>query len=124
MSEVTTELAANIAKLVDLSKQLKEARSDIKVLSQAEKQLKEFVKTNMMTQGIDTINLRKGGAVVIRTSNRKSGMTKDTVRNGLDAFFGGNEAQVEGAMNAIQDTLQTKETVSIAITGIKKTGDK
>jgi|TARA_B110000914_G_scaffold226325_1_gene250529 hypothetical protein len=124
MSEVTTELAANIAKLVDLSKQLKEARSDIKVLSQAEKQLKEFVKTNMMTQGIDTINLRKGGAVVIRTSNRKSGMTKDTVRNGLDTFFGGNEAQVEGAMNAIQDTLQTKETVSIAITGIKKTGDK
>tara|TARA_B110000977_G_scaffold51575_1_gene70121 strand:+ start:856 stop:1230 length:375 start_codon:yes stop_codon:yes gene_type:complete len=124
MSEVTTELAANIAKLVDLSKQLKEARSDIKVLSQAEKQLKEFVKTNMMTQGIDTINLRKGGAVVIRTSNRKSGMTKDTVRNGLDTFFGGNEAQVEGAMNAIQDTLQTKETVSIAITGIKKTSDK
>ena len=124
MSEVTTELAANIAKLVDLSKQLKEARSDIKVLSQAEKQLKEFVKTNMMTQGIDTINLRKGGAVVIRTSNRKSGMTKDTVRNGLDTFFGGNEAQVEGAMNAIQDTLQTNETVSIAITGIKKTGDK
>ena len=124
MSEVTTELAANIAKLVDLSKQLKEARSDIKVLSQAEKQLKEFVKTNMMTQGIDTINLRKGGAVVIRTSNRKSGMTKDTVRNGLDTFFGGNEAQVEGAMNAIKDTLQTKETVSIAITGIKKTGDK
>jgi hypothetical protein len=124
MSEVTTELASNIAKLVDLSKQLKEARSDIKVLSQAEKQLKEFVKTNMMTQGIDTINLRKGGAVVIRTSNRKSGMTKDTVRNGLDTFFGGNEAQVEGAMNAIQDTLQTKETVSIAITGIKKTGDK
>lgn len=87
MSEVTTELAANIAKLVDLSKQLKEARSDIKVLSQAEKQLKEFVKTNMMTQGIDTINLRKGGAVVIRTSNRKSGMTKDTVRNGLDTFL-------------------------------------
>ena len=124
MSEVTTELAANIAKLVDLSQQLKEARSDIKVLSQAEKQLKEFVKTNMMTQGIDTINLRKGGAVVIRTSNRKSGMTKDTVRNGLDTFFGGNEAQVEGAMNAIQDTLQTKETVSIAITGIKKTSDK
>ena len=124
MREGTTELAANIAKLVDLSKQLKDARSDIKVLSQAEKQLKEFVKTNMMTQGIDTINLRKGGAVVIRTSNRKSGMTKDTVRNGLDTFFGGNEAQVEGAMNAIQDTLQTKETVSIAITGIKKTSDK
>lgn len=124
MSEVTTELASNIAKLVDLSKQLKEARSDIKVLSQAEKQLKEFVKTNMITQGIDTINLRKGGAIVIRTSNRKSGMTKDTVRNGLDTFFGGNEAQVEGAMNAIQDTLQTKETVSIAITGIKKTSDK
>ena len=50
-------------------------------------------------------------------------MTKDTVRNGLETFFGGNEAQVEGAMNAIQDNLQIKETVSLAITGIKEKED-
>lgn len=123
MSEVTNELSENVSKLVELSKQLKEAKSDIKVLNQAEKQLKEAIKTNMLTQGIDTINLRKG-KISIRKSNRKTSMTKDTVRNGLETFFGGNEAQVEGAMNAIQDNLQIKETVSLAITGIKEKEDK
>jgi hypothetical protein len=92
------------------------------VLNQAEKQLKETIKQNMLKQGIDTINLRKG-KISIRKSNRKSGMTKDTVRSGLETFFGGNEAQVEGAMNSIQDNLAVKETVSLAITGIKEKAD-
>ena len=118
MTDITNELSENVAKLVELSKQLKEAKSDIKVLNQAEKQLKELIKANMLNQGIDTINLRKG-KISIRKSNRKSGMTKDTVRSGLEAFFGGNEAQVEGAMQAIQDNLTVKESVSLAVTGIK-----
>jgi hypothetical protein len=123
MTDITNELSENVAKLVELSKQLKEAKSDIKVLNQAEKQLKELIKANMLNQGIDTINLRKG-KISIRKSNRKSGMTKDTVRSGLEAFFGGNEAQVEGAMNAIQDNLTVKESVSLAVTGIKDKEEK
>jgi hypothetical protein len=123
MTDITNELSENVAKLVELSKQLKEAKSDIKVLNQAEKQLKELIKVNMLNQGIDTINLRKG-KISIRKSNRKSGMTKDTVRSGLESFFGGNEAQVEGAMNAIQDNLTVKESVSLAVTGIKDKEEK
>jgi oligoendopeptidase F len=123
MTDITNELSENVAKLVELSKQLKEAKSDIKVLNQAEKQLKELIKANMLNQGIDTINLRKG-KISIRKSNRKSGMTKDSVRNGLESFFGGNEAQVEGAMNAIQDNLTVKESVSLAVTGIKDKEEK
>lgn len=123
MTDITNELSENVAKLVELSKQLKEAKSDIKVLNQAEKQLKELIKANMLNQGIDTINLRKG-KISIRKSNRKSGMTKDTVRSGLESFFGGNEAQVEGAMNAIQDNLTVKESVSLAVTGIKDKEEK
>jgi hypothetical protein len=107
MADITSELSENVAKLVELSKQLKEAKSDIKVLNQAEKQLKELIKANMLNQGIDTINLRKG-KISIRKTNRKSGMTKETVRSGLESFFGGNEAQVEGAMNAIQDNLTVR----------------
>jgi hypothetical protein len=118
MTEVSNELSENVSKLVELSKQLKEAKSDIKVLNQAEKQLKDAIKQNMLKQGIDTINLRKG-KISIRKSNRKAGITKDTVRSGLETFFGGNEAQVEGAMNAIQDNLKVKESVSLALTGIK-----
>lgn len=123
MTDITNELSENVAKLVELSKQLKEAKSDIKVLNQAEKQLKELIKANMLNQGIDTINLRKG-KISIRKTNRKSGMTKDSVRNGLESFFGGNEAQVEGAMNAIQDNLTVKESVSLAVTGIKDKEEK
>jgi hypothetical protein len=123
MTDITSELSENVAKLVELSKQLKEAKSDIKVLNQAEKQLKELIKANMLNQGIDTINLRKG-KISIRKTNRKSGMTKDSVRNGLESFFGGNEAQVEGAMNAIQDNLTVRESVSLAVTGIKDKEEK
>jgi hypothetical protein len=123
MTDITSELSENVAKLVELSKQLKEAKSDIKILNQAEKQLKELIKANMLNQGIDTINLRKG-KISIRKTNRKSGMTKDSVRNGLETFFGGNEAQVEGAMNAIQDSLTVRESVSLAVTGIKDKEEK
>jgi accessory colonization factor AcfC len=118
MTEVSNELSENVSKLVELTKQLKEAKSDIKVLNQAEKQLKENIKKCMVDQGIDTINLRKG-KISLRKTNRKSSMTKDAVKDGLGIFFGGNEAQVEGAMNAIQDNLKIKESVSISITGIK-----
>jgi accessory colonization factor AcfC len=118
MTEVSNDLSENVSKLVELAKQLKEAKSDIKVLNQAEKQLKENIKKCMVDQGIDTINLRKG-KISLRKTNRKSSMTKDAVKDGLGIFFGGNEAQVEGAMNAIQDNLKIKESVSISITGIK-----
>ena len=118
MTEVSNDLSENVSKLVELAKQLKEAKSDIKVLNQAEKQLKENIKKCMVDQGIDTINLRKG-KISLRKTNRKSSKTKDAVKDGLGIFFGGNEAQVEGAMNAIQDNLKIKESVSISITGIK-----
>lgn len=118
MTEVSNDLSENVSKLVELTKQLKEAKSDIKVLNQAEKQLKENIKRCMLDQGIDTINLRKG-KISLRKTNRKSSMTKDAIKDGLGIFFGGNEAQVEGALNAIQDNLKMKETISLAITGIK-----
>lgn len=118
MTEVSNDLSENVSKLVELTKQLKEAKSDIKVLNQAEKQLKENIKRCMLEQGIDTINLRKG-KISLRKTNRKSSMTKDAIKDGLGIFFGGNEAQVEGALNAIQDNLKMKETISLAITGIK-----
>jgi hypothetical protein len=57
---VPNELSESVAKLVELSKQLSEAKSDIKFLTQEEKRLKETVKSHMVGQGIDTINLRKG----------------------------------------------------------------
>jgi len=120
---VPTELSENVSKLIDLNKQLTAAKSDIKILNQEEKRLKETVKKHMMTQGIDTINLRKG-KISIRTSVRKAGMSKDAVREGLHTFFGGDDAKVEGALNAIKDGLKTKESTSISLTGLKDKTDQ
>ena len=118
MTSVPNELSESVSKLVELTKQLSEAKSDIKVLNQEEKRLKESVKKHMVDQGIDTINLRKG-KISIRKSVRKAGINKDAVKEGLSKFFSGDEAKVEGALNAIQDNLKVKESSSLSLTGIK-----
>ena len=115
---VPNELSESVSKLVELSKQLSEAKSDIKILNQEEKRLKESVKKHMIDQGIDTINLRKG-KISLRKSVRKSGINKDAIQEGLMTYFGGDEAKVEGALNAIKDGLKVKESTSLSLTGIK-----
>jgi len=119
MTSVSNELSESVSKLVELTKQLSEAKADIKVLNQEERRLKENVKKHMVDQGIDTINLRKG-KISIRKSVRKGSMTKDAIHNGLLKFFGGDEAKVEGALNAIKDGLKVKESTSLSLTGIKE----
>jgi hypothetical protein len=47
-------------------------------------------------------------------------MNKDAIREGLLTFFGGDEAKLEGALNAIQDTIKVKESTSLSLTGIKE----
>lgn len=74
----TTELSSNVQKLVELSKQIAEARKDMKVLVAAEKKLKEQVKSSMVSQDIDTINLKKG-KISVKKSTRKSSMTKANI---------------------------------------------
>jgi|TARA_B110000503_G_scaffold16887_1_gene24194 acid phosphatase class B len=123
MTSVSNELSESVSKLVELTKQLTEAKSDIKILNQEEKRLKENVKKHMVSQGIDTINLRKG-KISIRKSVRKGSMNKDAIKEGLLTFFGGDETKVEGALNAIQDGLKMKESTSISLTGIKDKPEK
>jgi len=118
MASVSNDLTETVSKLVELTKQLAEAKSDIKVLNQEEKRLKDNVKKHMVSQGIDTINLRKG-KISIRKSVRKAGINKDAVKVGLSKFFSGDEVKVEGALNAIQDNLKVKESTSLSLTGIK-----
>jgi hypothetical protein len=123
MTTVSPDLSESVSKLVELTKQLTEAKSDIKILNQEEKRLKENVKKHMVSQGIDTINLRKG-KISIRKSVRKSGMSKDAIKEGLLKFFSGDEVKVEGALNAIQDGLKTRESTSLSLTGIREKPEK
>jgi hypothetical protein len=123
MTSVAPDLSENVSKLVELTKQLAEAKSDIKIIVQEEKRLKDTVKKHMIDQGIDTINLRKG-KISIRKTARKAGMNKDAIKEGLMTFFSGDETKVEGALNAIKDGLKVKDSTSLSLTGIKDKPEK
>ena len=114
----TDELSQSVSKLVDLNRQIKEARSDMKILTDAEKALKSQVKKLMIDNGLDVINLKKG-KISVKKSVRKGGLNKNTVKDGLAIFFDGNEQQAENVLKIILDNLPTKETSTIALTGVK-----
>ena len=113
------ELSASVGRLVDLSKQIKGARTDIKVLVQAEKNLKEEVKKIMIKQGLDVINLKDKGKISINKSAKKSGLNKQSVKEGLTIYFDGNDEKAEIALKTIIDSLPQKESTSISLRGIK-----
>ena len=119
MSQIPSdELSNSVSKLVELNKQITEAREDIKVLAQAEKSLKLQVKKLMIDNGLDAINLKKG-KITVRKSTRKTGLNKTTVKEGLINYFNGNEQQAENVLKVILDNLPVKESTSISLTGIK-----
>jgi hypothetical protein len=115
----TTELSSNVQKLVELSKQIAEARKDMKVLVAAEKKLKEQVKSSMVSQDIDTINLKKG-KISVKKSSRKSSMTKANIVDGLRKFFNGDEDTLQKCLAVINENLPVKESTSLTLSGIKE----
>ena len=72
----------------------------------------------MMKNGIDTINLKKG-KISVKKSVRKSTMTKKTVVAGLMSYFENDEKKVEDILSVIAEQLETKESTSLTMTGIK-----
>jgi hypothetical protein len=73
----------------------------------------------MAQHEIDTINVRDKIKVNFKKSKKKGSLTKDVIKAGLRSFFGGNEAQVEGAFQAILDSAPVKETGGVTVTGLK-----
>jgi uncharacterized protein (DUF2461 family) len=119
MAEITDEFRKAMADWVELKRQLTEARKDMKVLNTREKELKQVIAGYMKTTDIDTVNLKKG-KVSLRKKISKASMTKKAVEAGLMIFFNNDEAQVERAMNCIQDTLEERESDVISLTGLNK----
>ena len=118
MSSISTdELTNSVSKLVELNKQITEARSDIKVLADAEKALKSRIKKLMIDNGLDVINLKKG-KITVKKSVRKTGLNKVSIKEGLNLFFDGNETQAETALKVILDSLPTKESSTISLSGL------
>jgi hypothetical protein len=116
---MSSDLSESVSRLVELSRQIQEAKADIKILTQAEKALKERVKGHMVSQGIDTINLKKG-KIALKTTQKKPILSKKHLLDGLVEYFNGDQAKVDELVRRIQDNLGVKETTSISLTGIKE----
>ena len=117
-SSTSDELSNSVSKLVELNKQITEARADIKILVQAEKSLKLQVKKTMTDNGLDVINLKQG-KISVKMSSRKQGLNKTSVKDGLVTYFEGNEERAESVLKFILDSLPTKESTSLSLTGLK-----
>ena len=103
---------------VALKAQLAAARKDLSVLNKREKDLRKLVTITMKEREIDTVKVQDKVKVNFKVKKTKGSITKDVIKKGLSTYFGGDEAQVEGAWNAIQDAAPTKETPSISISGL------
>jgi len=114
---VSDVFRTKMSEWVNLKKTLTEARQDVKVLNQKEKELKNYIMGFMTEQGIDNVNLKKG-KVSLRNSKKKESLTKDRVQTGLLKHFNGDEVQTETAMNCIMDNLDIKESSMISLTGV------
>jgi len=104
---------------VALKAQLAAARKDLSVLNVREKELRQFVTEHMARNEIDTVKVHDKVKVNFKKKKTKGSITKDVIKTGLRSFFGGNEAQVEGAFQAIMDAAPTKESAGVTVTGLK-----
>ena len=105
---------------VALKAQLAAARKDLGTLNTREKDLRKFVTMHMQQNEIDTVKIQDKVKVNLKVKKTKGSITKEVILKGLRTFFGGNEAQVEGAWNSIQDSAPKKETASVSISGLKE----
>jgi hypothetical protein len=104
---------------VGLKAQLAAARKDLSVLNVREKELRQLVTEHMARNEIDTVKVQDKVKVNFKKKKTKGSITKDVIKTGLRSFFGGNEAQVEGAFQAIVDAAPTKESAGLTVTGLK-----
>lgn len=113
------EFKTAMTEWVNLKAQLAAARKDLQVLNKREKDLRKFVTEHMAVNEIDTVKIQDKVKVNLKKKKSKGSITKDVIRKGLVSYFGGNEAQVEGAFQAILDAAPTKETSSVTVSGLK-----
>lgn len=113
------DFKAAMTEWVGLKTQLAAARKDLTVLNQREKDLRQFVTRHMKENEIDTVKVQDKVKVNFKTKTTKGSLTKDVIKKGLGTFFGGNEAQVEGAFQAILDAAPTKQSDGVMVTGLK-----
>jgi hypothetical protein len=116
---VDSQFKIAMTEMVGLRAQLASARKDLQVLSQREKELREFVKDYMTKHQIDTCNVKDRVKVSLKVKKIRGSITKDTIMTGLMTYFSGDEVKVEGAYKSITDSAPIRESATLAVTGLK-----
>lgn len=104
---------------VGIKTQLAAVRKDLTVLNKREKELREYVAQHMKKNEIDTVRVQEKIKVNLKQKKTKGGITKDVILKGLRTYFSGDEVRVEGAFQAILDSVKVKEVASVSVSGIK-----
>ena len=113
------DFKAAMTEWVALKAQLAAARKDLTVLNKREKDLRKYVSEHMKENEIDVVRVQDKVKVSCKVKKTRGSITKEVILKGLRSFFGGNETQVEGAWQAIQDAAPEQERTSVSVTGLK-----
>lgn len=104
---------------VGIKTQLASVRKDLTVLNKREKELREYVTQQMKKNEIDTVRVQDKVKVNLKTKQKKGSITKEVILKGLRTYFSGDEVRIEGAYQAILDSVNVKEVSSVSLTGLK-----
>jgi hypothetical protein len=104
---------------VGIKTQLASVRKDLTVLNKREKELREYVTQQMKKNEIDTVRVQDKVKVNLKTKQKKGSITKEVILKGLRTYFSGDEVRIEGAYQAILDSVNVKEVSSVSVTGLK-----
>jgi hypothetical protein len=113
------QIKVKTQELFELKEQLKAINKDTKVLRDRVKELTSEIGTFMSNQAVETVKVNGVGKISQKLVEKKGTFTKQTVRNGLEIFFNGDAAMIEGAMNAIEDNLPKKTTTQVSSRTLK-----
>lgn len=101
---------------VNIKKQLKTVRDDVKILNQKEKELRSFIQEYMKTQGVTHANLSDMNAKVsLNTRVAKPSFSKTLVMNGLLRYFNGDKDRAQYVMDIILESGETTEKDSVTL---------
>ena len=113
MSE-SEQIKDKTRELFELKEQLKAIGKDTKLLRDRVKGLTQEIGQFMSTQDVDSVSVKGVGKISQKMSVKKAPFNRKSVKSGLATYFGGDEAKVEGAMTAIEDSLPQEEATQVS----------
>jgi hypothetical protein len=101
---------------VNIKKQLKLIRVDIKTLNDQEKSLRSVIQQYMKDNNVGACNIAEHKAkVTLNTRMVKPSFTKDMVKKGLLKYFNGDEDRAKYVMDIILDIGEVSEKDSVTL---------